>query len=220
MRGSRQSQPPARAKMVSLIAKKISKNRQHKALSELFDRADVTKDGSISITEYIAICDEHGIEIDETDRESFLSYADETGEVNKNDFIILIKNSNLSKDFETADPQSDFHWKKKADLAFRLFDKDHDGYINKKEFQYMTSSKNFNKKKIERVFQICDENGDGKLDYKEFTGILFRQRARLEEQTRLEESLLTDEERMKRARAKELAEEKKNKVRKIKIRCK
>ena len=61
---------------------------------------------------------------------------------------------------------------------------------------------------------------DDKLDYKEFTGILFRQRARLEEQTRLEESLLTDEERMKRARAKELAEEKKNKVRKIKIRCK
>ena len=90
--------------MVSLIAKKISKNRQHKgemeqkqmcliisnkhfaALSELFDRADVTKDGSISIAEYIAICDEHGIDIDETDRELFLSYADETGEVNMSTF--------------------------------------------------------------------------------------------------------------------------------------
>ena len=51
------------------------------ALCELFDRADVTKDGSISITEYIAICDEHGVEIDQMDRELFLSYADETGEV-------------------------------------------------------------------------------------------------------------------------------------------
>ena len=64
------------------------------ALSELFDRADVTKDGSISITEYVAICEEHGVEIDDTDREAFQSYADESGEVkdsHKSDFTVPIE---------------------------------------------------------------------------------------------------------------------------------
>ena len=32
----------------------------------------------------------------------------------------MIKNSNLAKDFEDVDKQSDFYWKKKADLAFRF----------------------------------------------------------------------------------------------------
>ena len=39
--------------------------------------------------------------------------------VHKNDFILHIKNSRMLKDFEVPDPKSEFHWKKKADLAFR-----------------------------------------------------------------------------------------------------
>ena len=107
----------------------------------------------------------------------------------------MIKNSNLHKDFEDVDRQSDFYWKKKADLAFRIFDRNKDGYINKKEFRMMTTASKFPMKKIEAIFEVfickkkcqvtdnnfwklCDENGDGKLDYKEFTEILFRHRAR------------------------------------------
>ena len=41
-------------------------------------------------------------------------------QISKEDFIILIKNSNLHKDFEYVDTQSDYYWKKKADLAFRF----------------------------------------------------------------------------------------------------
>lgn len=39
--------------------------------------------------------------------------------VHKADFILHIKQCNLLKDFQIADPESEFHWKKKADLAFR-----------------------------------------------------------------------------------------------------
>ena len=39
--------------------------------------------------------------------------------VHKADFILHIKQYNLLKDFQIADPESEFHWKKKADLAFR-----------------------------------------------------------------------------------------------------
>ena len=40
-------------------------------------------------------------------------------QVHKSDFIIHLKQSNMIHAFESADPESDFHWKKKADLAFR-----------------------------------------------------------------------------------------------------
>lgn len=40
-------------------------------------------------------------------------------QVHKADFILHIKQYNLLKDFQIADPESEFHWKKKADLAFR-----------------------------------------------------------------------------------------------------
>ena len=44
-------------------------------------------------------------------------------QVHKNDFIAQIKNMNMLKDFEMVDPKSEFHWKKKADLAFRCVQK-------------------------------------------------------------------------------------------------
>jgi len=75
-------------------------------------------------------------------------------QISKEDFIILIKNSNLHKDFEYVDTQSDYYWKKKADLAFRIFDRNKDGYINKKEFKMMTTSSKFPMKKIETVFEV------------------------------------------------------------------
>ena len=46
--------------------------------------------------------------------------ADKDGEIHKVDFILHIKNSHLLKHFEQVDPLSRIHWKKKADLAFRL----------------------------------------------------------------------------------------------------
>ena len=72
----------------------------------------------------------------------------------------MIKNSNLHKDFEDVDRQSDFYWKKKADLAFRIFDRNKDGYINKKEFRMMTTASKFPMKKIEAIFEvfICKKN--------------------------------------------------------------
>ena len=43
----------------------------------------------------------------------------------------------------------------------RLFDKNYDGYIDKKEFRWMTSSERFSKKTIDIVFEvtICELAG-------------------------------------------------------------
>ena len=57
------------------------------ALCELFDKADTGGDGTISIPEYIAMCDEYGIDITDEHIESVKAIANENGEVrNKQSF--------------------------------------------------------------------------------------------------------------------------------------
>ena len=64
-------------------------------------------------------CQEYGVHLDEDDVQDIQDLADKDGEIHKVDFILHIKNSRLLKHFETVDPFSRIHWKKKADLAFR-----------------------------------------------------------------------------------------------------
>ena len=46
-------------------------------------------------------------------------YDGVTFQVRKNDFILHIKNANLSKHFECADPESELHWNNLAVTAFK-----------------------------------------------------------------------------------------------------
>ena len=57
-----------------------------------------------------------------------------------------------------------------AERAFKLFDKDNDGYITKQEFQKI--SKKLNKEQIDAVFNKFDKNGDGVLSFEEFRKML------------------------------------------------
>ena len=51
------------------------------ALCELFDKADTGGDGTISIEEYVAMCDEYGIELTDDHMEGVRAIANEDGEV-------------------------------------------------------------------------------------------------------------------------------------------
>ena len=55
---------------------------------------------------------------------------------------------------------------KQTELAFKLYDKDKDGYITKTEMEKL--SKNLTKEQIEKVFARFDADGDGRLSYSEF----------------------------------------------------
>lgn len=50
--------------------------------------------------------------------------------------------------------ESDEKWNTVAKTAFKIFDMNQDGYVDKKEFKRMTSSKKINKKIIDVVFEV------------------------------------------------------------------
>ena len=53
------------------------------ALSELFDKADSSRDGKISIKEYVDMCETYGVELRDEDIREVLEIADEHGEVHR-----------------------------------------------------------------------------------------------------------------------------------------
>ena len=55
---------------------------------------------------------------------------------------------------------------KQAEIAFRLYDKDKDGFITKSEMEKL--SKTLSKDQIDKVFARFDTDGDGRLSYAEF----------------------------------------------------
>ena len=93
-------------------------------------------------------------------------------QVRKNDFISHIKNTpGMFGLLEKTDPESDTHWQNLAITAFkfvtkhpidlfsfvisaRIFDKNYDGYIDKNEFKWMTTSDIISNKTIKTVFEV------------------------------------------------------------------
>ena len=47
----------------------------------MFDKADITRDGTISIAEYLTLCKEYGIEVTDEDIKTVEELADTEGEV-------------------------------------------------------------------------------------------------------------------------------------------
>ena len=58
-------------------------------------------------------------------------------------------------------------------MAFKLYDRDKDGFITKTEF--IRLSKNLTKEQIEKAFSKYDSDGDGRLNWAEFKKMMDRQ---------------------------------------------
>ena len=61
------------------------------ALCELFDKADTGGDGTISLEEYMVMCDEYGIELTEEHLKEVRSISNDNGEVTISKFIQSFK---------------------------------------------------------------------------------------------------------------------------------
>ena len=94
------------------------------ALQEIFDKADISNTGSLTIPEYLDLCRNYNIEVTEDDFATIESLAENNGGgLSKNDFIIFVRQTNMYTHFDTLDPESDQHWNEKIEHAWKLFDK-------------------------------------------------------------------------------------------------
>uniref|UniRef100_A0A0K2TNY7 EF-hand domain-containing protein n=1 Tax=Lepeophtheirus salmonis TaxID=72036 RepID=A0A0K2TNY7_LEPSM len=157
-----------------LIGKSLKDRRQIKAIEELFNKADKNGNGKIFVSDYIHIFTDHGIELKEEEIEKVSGLANEDGEIVRDEFISYAKNSDFFKSqMDKNDADSVISKQEaiaKAERAFKLFDKDNDGFITKDEFQKI--SKKLSKDQIEAVFSKFDKDGDGVLSFEEFRKML------------------------------------------------
>ena len=60
--------------------------------------------------------------------------------------------------------------------AFKIFDRDGNGYIDLKELKTVITrmGEPLSDKEAEEIFRVADLNGDGKLDYDEFVQMIIQ----------------------------------------------
>lgn len=157
-----------------MIGKSLKDRRQTKAIEDLFDKADKNGNGRISVDEYVQIFAEHGIQLSPEEVEKVSNVANDDGEVTKDEFLNYAKHSDFFKSQMDKNASDSMAAKQeavaKAERAFKLFDKDNDGYITKEEFAKI--SKKLSKDQVEAVFNKFDKDGDGVLSFEEFRSML------------------------------------------------
>ena len=99
----------------------------------MFDKADVSGDGKVSLDEFMAMCDEFGVQLSEKGKEELkIVFREEVYifgipteiklwnlQLSKSDFILHLKKNNLARHFEVPDPESDEKWNNVAITAFK-----------------------------------------------------------------------------------------------------
>jgi len=151
--------------------------KAEKALKEILDKADSNLNGKVGLKEFSLIMEANGVDFEDDDLKEFHSLADENGEISKTDLIVHTKASKFWKGYmeskskpggliSKVEVMSKADKSQKTETAFRLFDKNRDGYVTREEFTKV--SKKLNQRQIEAVFAKFDANGDGRLSMEEF----------------------------------------------------
>eukprot|EP00090_Calanus_glacialis_P034359 TRINITY_DN5764_c0_g1_i1.p2 TRINITY_DN5764_c0_g1~~TRINITY_DN5764_c0_g1_i1.p2 ORF type:complete len:172 (-),score=70.32 TRINITY_DN5764_c0_g1_i1:84-599(-) len=152
--------------------------KRSKIMEEAFRRADRDGNGRITVEEIMTVFKENGVSCSKEEIETIFISADKdgSGQLNIKEFIASSKAVNMVKEAENcAAPKSPGLKRKgaqpppppdKAQMAFKLYDKDKDGYITRAEMVKL--SKTLTKEQVEKAFSKFDSDGDGKLSYAEF----------------------------------------------------
>merc|ERR1712232_62961 len=62
----------------------------------------------------------------------------------------------------------------KSKQAFRVFDRDGDGYIDKKDLRHLMRNlgETLTNKEVDEMFKVADNDGDGKLSFDDFLNMM------------------------------------------------
>ncbi|XP_062598570.1 neo-calmodulin-like isoform X2 [Saccostrea cucullata] len=151
-------------------------NHDMKQAFELFDK---NHDGKISSDELGRVLRTLGHNYSQEEVEDMIKNADtnENGFVEFDEFVVMMRRWTHNSVVEGADGVSTSSSSSKSEKqleAFRVFDMDGNGYIDKHELRYTMRrlGENLSDEDIKEMFKEADLNGDGLIDYSEFSRLL------------------------------------------------
>jgi len=138
---------------------------QHAEFKEAFNEFDKDGSGTISNKELLHVLRSIGQNPTEDEILELVMESDANGDgtIDLGEFIELMKR----KSSETDQMES-------LKEAFKIFDKNRNGYIEAKELKAVTTTlgQSLTNEEFESFWKEADVNGDGKLDYEEFIKIM------------------------------------------------
>ncbi|XP_048764701.1 calmodulin-A-like [Ostrea edulis] len=137
---------------------------------ESFDIFDKNKDGHISLHELDTVVRSLGLNPSMKNLRTFIKEIDQNqdGKIQFEDFKIL-----MSKFYVSQSPEEQ---QKDIEGAFKIFDKDGNGMIEKSELLRVatTMGEPLTDEEAEQMIKIADTNNDGLINYKEFSRFITR----------------------------------------------
>lgn len=138
-------------------------------LKEAFELFDKNHDGKISADELGCVLRSLGLEYKQEEVDEMIKNADtnENGSVEYDEFLVMMqKFSQCPPNLASMD--------EKTREAFRVFDLDGNGYIDKNELRHVMKrlGETLSDDDVKEMFQEADINNDGQIDLDEFRTLL------------------------------------------------
>ncbi|XP_070209379.1 calmodulin-like [Littorina saxatilis] len=151
-------------------------DKEKHELQSIFEMFDKNKDGKISCDELGVVLRTLGHRYSQTEVEEMIKNADknDNGYVEYDEFLILMKRWSANAAQQDADLDEKAREDQEAREAFRIFDMDGNGYIDRHELRFIMSKlgESPGEDDICEMFRLADLNGDGLIDYEEFTQMM------------------------------------------------
>lgn len=162
----------------------LSRFRSHipdaEEMRTVFEKLDVNKDGVICSDELSGFMEKLGFKMSPEEVQSLVKTVDQNsdGEVDFDEFYALYSSLTgaESKQSESDDKADEKEHEENLKQAFRVFDKDNDGFITVKELQSVLLSLGLQEGrsliKCQQMIKGVDVDGNGKVDFQEFKKLM------------------------------------------------
>ena len=161
---------PNAAEIISTMRKSF---KSMEDVERVFNSWDLNKDGSISFTELQSAVSKTGMKMSEEEMNAIfvIGDVDQNGEIDLEEFrrMMLPNTSDVVTKFRAVHKTV-----QDVQAAFRKFDRNNDGSIDREELTMAlkSSGQNFTQQEINAIFNAGDINKDGNVDYEEFIALM------------------------------------------------